>query len=167
METCFCLGSNEGDRLRWLCRAKSNLLLDSKVRFLDQSYIYETEPVAVREEHRAKKFLNAVLIVESPYAAEEWLPRIRQIETALFRVRTEDRNAPRTIDIDILYCGDQVIDSDQLQIPHPHWSERRFVVEPLAEVRAEMVLPGTDAPVRKVLARMPDNDEVRLFTERW
>jgi 2-amino-4-hydroxy-6-hydroxymethyldihydropteridine diphosphokinase len=81
-------------------------------------------------------------------------------------VRTEDRNAPRPIDIDIIFCGDEVVDSDLLQVPHARWAERRFVVQPLADVRPELVLPGTDEPVRKILAEMPDN-EVRLFAERW
>lgn len=167
MEIGFCLGSNEGDRLRWLCRAKTNLLLDSHVKFVDQSSIYETEPVGVREEHLSKKFLNAVLIVESPYTAAEWLGRIHQIEAALARVRTEDRNAPRTIDIDILFSGDEIVDSDLLQVPHPRWTERRFVAEPLAEVRPDLVLPGSDVSVREVRDQLAGTDDVRLFAQRW
>jgi 2-amino-4-hydroxy-6-hydroxymethyldihydropteridine diphosphokinase len=166
-ETGFCLGSNIGGRLRLLSQAKTLILLDPQVRFVDQSSVYETEPVDVKPEYKNMKFLNAILIVESPYTAEEWLPKIKKIETTLQRVRTEDRNAPRTIDVDILFSGDQIVDSDLLQIPHPRWAERRFVVQPLADVRPELVLPGTKSPVRKVLAQMPDSDEVRLFSEKW
>jgi 2-amino-4-hydroxy-6-hydroxymethyldihydropteridine diphosphokinase len=150
-ETGFCLGSNIGGRLRLLSQAKTLILLDPHVK----------------PEYKNMKFLNAILIVESPYTAEEWLPKIKKIETTLQRVRTEDRNAPRTIDVDILFSGDQIVDSDLLQIPHPRWAERRFVVQPLADVRPELVLPGTKSPVRKVLAQMPDSDEVRLFSEKW
>jgi len=167
METGFSLGSNMGGRLRFLSQAKTILLMDPAVRFVDQSSVYETEPVGVEEEHRALKFLNAVLVVESSYTAAEWLPKIKKIENTLHRVRSDDRNAPRTIDVDILFVADEVVDSDLLQVPHPRWSERRFVVEPLAEVRPNLTLPGSTDSVRKILARMPSSDDVRLFSEWW
>ena len=167
METGFSLGSNLGGRLRLLSQAKTLILMDPKIQFVGQSSAYETEPVDVKEEHRTLKFLNAVLIVESPYTAEEWLPKIKKIEDTLHRLRTDDRNAPRTIDVDILFVGDEVVDDDFLQIPHPRWAERRFVVEPLAEVRPDLILPGAKASVRKILAQMPDNGDVRLFSEKW
>jgi len=167
MEVGFSLGSNVGDRLRLLSQAKTLILMDPEVQFVDQSSAYETEPVDVKEEHRSLKFINAVLIVESSYTAEEWLPRIKKIEDALHRVRADDRNAPRTIDVDILFAGDEVMDSDFLQIPHSRWADRRFVVEPLAEVRGDFVMPNSTCPVRKILAQMPGNGDVRLFSEKW
>lgn len=167
METGFSLGSNLGGRLRLLSQAKTILLMDPQVTFVDQSSVYETEPVGVKDEYRTMKFLNAVLVVESPYTAAEWLPKIKKIEATLHRVRTEDRNVPRTIDVDILFSGDEIVDDDLLQIPHPRWAERRFVVEPLAEVRGDMILPGTDASVRKILAQLPASEDVRLFSEKW
>jgi 2-amino-4-hydroxy-6-hydroxymethyldihydropteridine diphosphokinase len=167
-ETGFCLGSNTGGRLRLLSQAKTLILLEPQVKFIDQSPVYETEPVGVKPEYKAMKFLNAVLIVESPYTAEEWLAKIKKIEERLLRVRTADRNAPRTIDIDILFSSDEVVASDLLQVPHPRWAERRFVVQPLADARPELVLPGSGGvPVHKILAQMPDNDDVRLFSEKW
>jgi 2-amino-4-hydroxy-6-hydroxymethyldihydropteridine diphosphokinase len=156
-----------GGRLRLLSQAKTLILLEPNVRFVDQSPAYETEPVGVKPEFKAMKFLNAVLIVESPYTAEEWLAKIKKIETTLQRVRTEDRNAPRPIDVDILFCGSQIVDSDLLQVPHARWAERRFVVQPLADVRPELALPGTESPVMKILAQMDGNDDVRLFSEKW
>ncbi len=167
METGFCLGSNTGNRLQFLRWAKTRLLLSGKARFVDQSSVYETEPVDVKEEYQRLKFLNAVLIVESPLTAEVWMPLIRKIESDLSRVRTDDRNAPRTIDIDILYSGDQIIDSDLVKVPHPRWAERRFVVEPLAEVRGDFVMPNSTCPVRKILEQMSASDDVRLFSEKW
>lgn len=167
METGFCLGSNLGGRLHILRQAKTLILLDPQVKFADQSPVYETEPVDVKPQYKAMKFLNAVLVVESPYTADEWLQKIKKIEQTLHRARTDDRNAPRTIDIDILFCGDQVVDSEMLQVPHARWAERRFVVQPLADVRPDLVLPGTQSPVRKILAQMPDKDDVRLFSEKW
>ncbi len=167
MQTGFSLGSNVGGRLRLLSQAKTLLLMNPEVQFVDQSSAYETEPVDVKEEYSALKFLNAVLIVESPYTAEEWLPKIKKIEDTLQRLRTDDRNAPRTIDVDILFAGNDVVDSDLLQIPHPRWADRRFVVEPLAEVRPDLTLPESSDSVRKILAQMPASDDVRLFTEKW
>lgn len=167
METGFSLGSNAGRRLRLLSQAKTRLLMDSKVKFVDQSAVYETEPVGVKEEYRTMKFLNAVLVVDAPYSAEEWLLKIKRVEEQLKRERSADRNAPRTIDIDILFAGDQIVDSDWLQVPHPRWAERRFVVQPLSEVRGELILPGSKEPVRKILEQMPQSNDVRLFSERW
>lgn len=167
METAFCLGSNVGGRLRLLSQAKTLILLEPQVKFVGQSPVYETEPVGVKPEYKALKFLNAVLIVESPYTAEEWLPKIHKIETFLQRVRTEDRNAPRTMDVDILFSGDQLVDSEGLKVPHPRWAERRFVVQPLADIRPELILPGTAEPVRTILTQLADMDDIRLFAERW
>jgi len=167
MEIGFCLGSNLGDRLQFLRWAKTRIFLSGKAAFVGQSSVYETEPVHVREEYRAMKFLNAVVIGESDRSPQEWLPLIKKIEADLSRVRSDDRNAPRTIDIDILFAGDQIVDSELLQIPHPRWVGRRFVVEPLAEVRPELILPGTKSTVVKILAQMPASDEVRLFAEKW
>lgn len=166
-ETGFCLGSNLGGRLHLLRQAKTLILMEPHVKFVDQSPVYETEPVGVKPQYKAMKFLNAVLVVESPYTADEWLQKVKKVEQALHRVRMEDRNAPRTMDIDILFSGNQTVDSDLLKVPHPRWAERRFVVQPLADIRPELILPGADIPVRKILAQMPENDDVRLFSERW
>jgi 2-amino-4-hydroxy-6-hydroxymethyldihydropteridine diphosphokinase len=113
------------------------------------------------------KFLNAVLVVESDLTPQEWLPKVKKIEGLLCRERSEDRNAPRTIDIDILFSGNEIVDTDLLTVPHPRWAERRFVLEPLAEIRSDFVVPGSSGPVRKLLDTMPRQDDVRLFSERW
>lgn len=167
METAFSLGSNIGGRLRLLSQAKTLILMEPGVKFVDQSSVYETEPVDVKDEYLSMKFLNAVLLVESDLSPQEWLPKVKKIEQLLHRVRTDDRNAPRTIDIDILFSGNEMIDTDLLTVPHPRWSERRFVLEPLAEIRSDFVVPGFSCPVRKLLDSMPQNDDVRLFAERW
>ena len=72
---------------------------------------------------------------------------------------TADRNAPRTIDIDILYAGKTCIDSGGLLVPHPRWAGRRFVVEPLAEIRPELILPGAKQTVAEIVKNLPDDDE--------
>lgn len=167
METVFCLGSNMGGRLRLLSQAKTLILLEPQVKFIDQSAVYETEPIGVKPEYQGMKFLNSVLIVESSFTAEEWLRKIHKIEAVLKRVRTEDRNAPRPIDVDLLFCGNQVIDTELLQVPHPRWAERRFVVQPLADVRPDWVLPGAEKSVQDLLKNLPGADDIRHFAAKW
>lgn len=167
IETGFSLGSNLGNRLRRLGQAKTRILLEPDVVFAGQSAVYETEPVEVNPDYQHLKFLNAVLVVESPYTAEEWLEKIKKIEDSLHRVRSEDRNAPRTIDVDLLYCGSRAVKTGQLEVPHPRWEERRFVVQPLADVRPDLILPGTNSPVRVCLEQLSDSSFVRLFSGKW
>ncbi len=161
------MGSNKGDRQRCLCQAKTHILLDSRVKFIGQSSLYETKPVGVKVEYQLMKFLNAVLIVRSPYSATTWLQKIHRIEKNLSRIRTKDRNAPRTIDIDILFSGNEIIDNDELHVPHPRWTQRRFVVQPLAEIQPTLILPCAIDPVQKILTKMPQNEKVCLFAKKW
>jgi 7,8-dihydro-6-hydroxymethylpterin-pyrophosphokinase len=81
--------------------------------------------------------------------------------------RTEDRNAPRPIDIDIIYAGDQVIDSGGLEVPHPRWAERRFVVEPLCDIRPSLVIPEEHKPVSEILRTLPADDGLSVLDEAW
>lgn len=162
METGFSLGSNDGDRFRLMSEAKRRVLALPDVRECAHSPLYETEPVGVAPEHAHLKFLNAVLIIDSARTAEQWLVALHEIERQLGRVRTGDRNAPRPIDIDIIYTDSICVDGGGLVVPHPRWMKRRFVVQPLADVRPDMLLPGTGAVVRDVLANLPDETVVRL-----
>jgi len=167
MEVGFSLGSNLGDRLANLSEAKRRVLEQSETQLLAYSSAYQTSPVGVLPQHAHLHFLNAVLIVETSVSAEEWLERIWTIERALGRVRGRDRNAPRTIDIDILYAGDACIDSQGLVVPHPRWTKRRFVVQPLADVRPDLRLPGVGRTVRDVLAAFSDNERIELYASKW
>lgn len=167
MEVGLCLGSNLGNRLRYLQWAKAWLLMIPGVRFVDQSSVYETSPVDVAEAYSSMSFLNAVLVLESDLTAEEWLPQVNRIEAELSRVRTGEINAPRTIDIDILFAGETNLETETLQVPHARWSERRFVATPLAEVRGDWVLPRSTLSVRDVLAQLPAGDEVHVLQKTW
>lgn len=167
MEIGFSLGSNLYNRKRLLMQAKNLLLSAPRTRFVDQSPIYETTPVDVKPEYKAMAYLNSVVIVESELPLESWLSYIGKIEKNLGRERTDDRNAPRPIDIDIIYAGDQIIDGCGLEVPHPRWAQRRFVVQPLSDVRPEMVLPETNKPVCDILRMLPPDDGLSVFDERW
>lgn len=124
------LGSNLGDR-EALLREALRRLETAGVRVVRQSSIHETEPQDLREQ---PWFLNMAVQVETELTARELLSLIHTIESALGRTR-EIPKGPRTIDIDILYYGDAVIDEPDLQIPHPRMHQRSFVLDPLAEIK--------------------------------
>ncbi|MBN2164134.1 MAG: 2-amino-4-hydroxy-6-hydroxymethyldihydropteridine diphosphokinase [Pontiellaceae bacterium] len=168
MEIGFSLGSNLYNRKRLLMQAKNLLLSAPRTRFVDQSPIYETTPVDVKPEYQEMTYLNSIIIVESDLPLESWLSYIGKIEHMLGRERNEtDRNAPRPIDIDIIYAGDQIIDSGGLEVPHPRWAERRFVVQPLNDVRPGMILPEARKPVSEILRTLPPDDGLCVYDERW
>jgi len=168
MEIGFSLGSNMHNRKRLLMQAKTLLLSAPCTYYLDQSPIYETTPVDVKPEYQDMAYLNSVVIMESELPLESWLSYIGKIEVNLGRERNDsDRNAPRPIDIDIIYAGNQIIDSGGLEVPHPRWAERRFVVQPLCDVRPELILPETHEPVSSVLRSLPPDDGLSVFNERW
>jgi 2-amino-4-hydroxy-6-hydroxymethyldihydropteridine diphosphokinase len=167
MEIGFSLGSNMHNRKRLLMQAKTLLLSAPRTQYVDQSPIYETTPVDVKPEYQDMAYLNSVVILESELPLESWLSYIGKIEKNLGRVRLEDRNAPRPIDIDIIYAGEQIIDSGGLEVPHPRWAERRFVVQPLCDVRPQLVLPETHEPVSAVLRSLPPDEGLSIFDESW
>jgi 2-amino-4-hydroxy-6-hydroxymethyldihydropteridine diphosphokinase len=166
MEFGFSLGSNLGDAAGHLRECKHRLLALPDVQFVGQSLLYETEPVGVAPEYAHLKFFNAVLVLESNRAPADWLPELHRIENEMGRIRTEDRNAPRPIDVDLIYAGDQCIDRGDLVVPHPRWAMRRFVVEPLCDVRPDLVMPGVGQTVRAVLAGIGD-EAVQRSEQSW
>lgn len=165
MEAGFSLGSNRGDLANNMREAKRRILDLPDVRFVAQSPLYETEPVGVALEYAHLTFMNAVLLVDSQRNADQWLEALHEIEAGMGRRRGDDRNAPRLIDVDILYTGDACIDRGDLVVPHPRWAERRFVVQPLADVRPDLILPGTGKRVRDILASLVGESVTRLTTE--
>jgi 2-amino-4-hydroxy-6-hydroxymethyldihydropteridine diphosphokinase len=140
------LGSNVGDRERNLLRALDELQ-GRGLRSRRLSSLYETEPVGLREQHW---FLNQVAEFETELFPLQLLQRIRRVEKALGRRRTVV-NGPRTIDIDILLYGNAVVKTADLTVPHPRYRERRFVLEPLAELNAAMRDPETGQTVATIL----------------
>ena len=166
-EAAFSLGSNLGDSLARLREARQLLAAGPGVTELAASSVYETSPVDVPAEFAGVPFLNAVLVLEGRLDAAGWHRLARGVEDRLGRVRDGRRNVPRTIDIDLLYCGRDTIDTPGLQVPHPRWSLRRFVLAPLAEVRPERVLPGTDRNVAGILAALESKEDVRKTSHIW
>ena len=167
MEVGLSLGSNLGDRLAHLRGARDRIAAIPGVRVVAQAPVYETEPVGVKPEYKHITFLNTVLVVESGIDPAELQDRLSALEGELGRVRTDDKYAPRTLDIDVVYIDDLRFHSPGLTLPHPRWSQRRFVLQPLADVRPDLVLPGADRPVRDLLVALPPGESVALFRRDW
>ena len=168
VEAGFCLGSNLGDRLALLREARDRLAATPGATLVAQSPVYETDPVGVRPEYARLKYLNAVVLLAADLDARAWLRRAADIETELGRVRTEDRFAPRTMDVDLLYHGEDRMDDGGLTVPHPRWARRLFVVRPLADVRPDLRMPGDPLTVRERLAALAAAPEkVVLFAASW
>ena len=135
MITCYVgLGSNVGDRLEHLRRAVA--LLDSgDVEVVVASGVYETEAVGPEQ----PDFLNAVVEARTALSAHDLLARLKEIEAEIGRTPSE-RWGPREIDLDLLTYGDETIEEDDLQVPHPRMGERAFVLVPLAEIASDVRL---------------------------
>ena len=131
------IGSNLGDRESHLSRAVELLSTADNIEVSAVSQIRETEPVGPVEQG---PFLNAAVRVETELAPRELLDLLLEIEERMGRVRRE-RFGPRTIDLDLLLYGDEVVEGPGLTVPHPRLAERRFALEPLSELDPELSLP--------------------------
>lgn len=144
------LGSNLGDRQAQL-ESALELLEREEVRVLIASSLWETEPAEYLDQ---PWFLNMAVKAETDLMPLTLLQKIQKIEAALGRERRIAKG-PRTIDIDILLFNRFVIDSKQLTVPHPGLAQRRFVLEPLAEIEPELRHPVLNKTVRELLAAAP------------
>jgi 2-amino-4-hydroxy-6-hydroxymethyldihydropteridine diphosphokinase len=137
-------------------------MLDAGFELSRLSRIYETEPV---ETFAQPSFLNMVaeLRVDELSQAEDTMARLLQVELALGRTRTS-LNGPRTIDLDLLLYGNQIVDSRLLTLPHPRFHLRRFVLAPLAELVPQLVHPKLNQTVAQLLEEIAEVPEVKLWS---
>ena len=126
------LGSNLGDREATLRAAVEQLAATPGVELVAVSSLRETDPVGPITDQ--PRFLNGAAAVETRLSARALLDRLLEVEAALGRTRDGPAGGPRTVDLDLLLYGDEQIDEPGLQVPHPRLHERRFVLEPLAEL---------------------------------
>lgn len=161
----IALGSNLGDRLANLRAARDSLLRSTAEPVLSAP-VFETLPVGC--EPGAAPFLNTVVEILWRDTPEQLLTELAAIEHRLGRPATRARNFSRTVDLDLLYCGDEVRDTVTLTLPHPRLAQRRFVLAPLAALRPDLRLPGLARPVAELLARLNDDPaSVRRFAAEW
>ena len=133
------LGANLGDRERTLREAVDALGAGEGIEVVAVSTLRETEPVGVGEQPR---FLNGAAALDTTFESRELLDRLLDVEQRFGRVRVPGEHGPRTLDLDLLLYGDEQIDEPGLTVPHPRLHERRFVLEPLAELAPGLVIPG-------------------------
>lgn len=153
----IALGSNLGDRMAMLHEA---IRLIKKIAVNNEPFlkarIYQTDPLHCPPD--SPDFLNTVVEFGFEGSAEKLLEHTRAIEKSMGRTANPQRNAPRLIDVDILYLGEERRDSIDLILPHPRLHERRFVLQPLADIRPELILPGQSKPISSLLNELADKD---------
>ena len=142
------LGSNLGERELRIRRALELLEADEDIEVEAVSSLRETDPVGYEDQPR---FLNGAAVLRTQLAPRVLLERLQEVELELGRDRSGPRFGPRTIDLDLLLYGNDRIEEPGLEIPHPRLAERRFVLEPLAELDGSLEVPGHGS-VRALLA---------------
>ncbi len=154
----FSLGANLGDRQATISEALARLEESGHVQVVRRSSVYETAPVGKTDQ---PWFVNLVAEIETDLPPEALLDLAQRIEADLGRTR-DIRWGPRTIDIDVVLYGDQVIRTRRLIVPHPEMTRRRFVLEPLVEIAPDLVMP--DGRAVADLAAAVHDQEVRKLT---
>ena len=150
----LALGSNLGERLASLQGAVHAIADTPDVWVTAVSPVYETEPVDCPP--GAKTFLNAVVLIDTTLAASRLMDRALAIEDAFARERSEVKNAPRTLDVDLIVVGDRRSDEEFLRLPHPRAGERAFVLRPWLDLEPDAELPGR-GPVADLLAQTDES----------
>jgi 2-amino-4-hydroxy-6-hydroxymethyldihydropteridine diphosphokinase len=166
MKVGLALGSNLGDRLQHLRQAKRYLVSLSREGWHLASPLYETEPVECPPD--TPKFLNAVVEIECDGEPSNLLQQLLAYERASGRDRTDGKNAARTLDIDILYFGEREMMEEDLIIPHPRMTRRRFVLLPLSTIRPDLIVRGTGKTVCQLLRELPEGQgSVTFVQQEW
>jgi len=153
MRSYVAVGSNLGDRWARLALAARALREAPGQAVLRASRVWDTAPLGPPQ----PRYLNAVLELETTRTPRSLLDLLREVERVAGRTR-DLRWGPRTLDLDLLLLGDLVVRAPGLTIPHPELARRRFVLAPLAELRPDLPVPGTDSTVGRLLAEAPELD---------
>lgn len=161
----LALGSNLGDRLQLLRKARRQIDEHPDILVQNVSPVFETEPVGgpAGQNH----YLNAVLELSTSLSAGGLLSCCQQVEERCGRIRGE-RWGPRSVDLDILFYGKRIIRRPELSIPHPLLHERRFVLVPLVELVPDLVHPVLGRTCRELLDGLPPSAaDVTLYIKDW
>jgi 2-amino-4-hydroxy-6-hydroxymethyldihydropteridine diphosphokinase len=167
MRAGIAFGSNLGDRLARLRQARACLLASPLLGPpVLTSRIYLTSPVDCPP--GSGEFFNAVLEAELTGDPIALLRDMRACELDLGRTAGSGRNAPRAIDLDLLYAGHcEIVIEGGLILPHPRISQRRFVLAPLAEIRPNLILPGQTQTIAQLLEKIPSRDSAEPLDATW
>ena len=150
------LGSNKGDRLKFLTDAVNELEKNPDINIIKSSSIYETEPWGNKT---LSKFLNSVIEIETELKPLELLKELKQVEKELGRVNNEEWT-DREIDIDILFYGSDIVHNQALDIPHSEVENRKFVLVPLKEIAPDFIHPVINKSIMELLEITGDDSKV-------
>jgi 2-amino-4-hydroxy-6-hydroxymethyldihydropteridine diphosphokinase len=148
------MGSNLGDRAGNLLAAVDALGVLPGTTVVATSSFFETPALKVGKVDPGGAYLNAAVVLRSTLSPRHLLAALNEIERSRGRDRTLPHGSPRPLDLDLVLYGDQVINEPDLCIPHPRMHERLFVLEPLAEIAPEWVVPGRDKTVKQLMKQV-------------
>ena len=155
------IGSNLGDRKAWCAKAIARLITHPDISLLTRSALYETEPVDAPNQ---EWFLNCVVSIETELTVHALFALCTYVERELGRIRSW-RNHPRTIDIDVLFYGTEVVNTSELTVPHPRVEARGFVLVPLAEIAPDLLHPLLQLTIRELRDRLEASPIVRKLDD--
>ncbi|WP_226671298.1 2-amino-4-hydroxy-6-hydroxymethyldihydropteridine diphosphokinase [Metabacillus litoralis] len=161
-EVYIALGSNIGDREKYLMNAIIKINQHPSICLVDISSIYETDPIGYTDQ---AQFLNMVIKANVELSAVELLFALQKIEKELNRKR-EVKWGPRTLDLDILLFNHENIETEELIVPHPRMHERAFVLVPLYELDQTMKLATIDQPIKTIIDQLHDKEGVRIWKQK-
>ncbi|WP_018969563.1 2-amino-4-hydroxy-6-hydroxymethyldihydropteridine diphosphokinase [Rubritalea marina] len=167
MRTGIALGSNLGERLQHLAEAKERIQqIPGVVALGPVSSVFSSDPVDCPP--GSPEFYNAVLELTFDGEPLALLDALQRIEVEMGRPSAHGVNAPRTIDLDILYMGELVLKWPRLVIPHPRLQHRRFVLEPLVQIAPELVLPESEKPMEWHFQELQSGERpLIMVSETW
>lgn len=162
----IALGSNLGDRLGYLRQAVGELVRRIPgARITAAAAVYETAPVDCAP--GTPSFYNSVIEIETEAEPLALLHTLLSIEADLGRPNAHAHHAPRTVDLDLLYADTLQMTHSELILPHPRLAQRRFVLQPLADVRPHLILSGQTESVLELLQHLSTEPELQLVTANW
>jgi len=161
--TALSIGSNSGERRRNILTAVG--LLEKEFGELKKSPVYETAPFYESQEGQ-ENFLNCCVSFQTEISPKEILKKTQAVENKMGRERPYP-NAPRVIDIDIVFAGDEIIADEKLTLPHPAMQERLFVLKPLSDIMGSFEHPAIGLSVSDLLFECPDESVVVKIKNFW
>ena len=161
----LCIGSNMGDKVNFIHQAASLLANSENIKLVRASTLYESEPWG---EKNQPWFVNAALEVKTTLSPQEFLKKIQEIEVKLGRVRDENTQkwGPRKIDIDIIFWGNEIINEENLKVPHPYAHKRAFVLVPLLELIPDFIHPVLKKTLLDIHSELNEPEDVYLYGTR-
>jgi len=153
----IAIGSNQGDRELYLLRAVAEVGKIPDTRVVGLSPFYETTPVGMTDQ---PNFYNAVLRLSTRLSPHDLLKALQNIEDNVFKRKRTVKWGPRSMDLDILLYGNQIVNSPELVVPHPQMSNRRFVLQPLSDIAPDLILPETGLSIKQLLNALKSDESV-------